>query len=160
MARKILKPGHIKLLTPLAEQIVPTRGPQVKRLVAKVVLHIDRSLSELPACLRRLFLLGLRLFDFAPRLFSPSHRPFHVLARQEQRAFIELIGKSSFFGVLRIWLFTARGLILLCYYSQPEAAAAIGYEPRQWARQKIQARRRALRVTESILQKEVDSIVE
>ncbi len=160
MARKILKPGHIKLLTPLAEYIVPARGPRVNRLMAKIVLHIDHSLSELPAYLRRLFLLGLRLFDLAPRLFSSSHRPFHVLKRGEQQVFIKLIESRLFFGILRVWLFTARGLILLCYYSQPEVAAAFGYEIKQWARQKIQGRRSALQLMESIVQEDEDVVIE
>lgn len=160
MARKTLKPGHLKLLSPLAEYIVPARGPHVKRLIAKIVLHIDHSLNELPEYLRRLFLLGLRLFDLAPWLFSSSHRPFHLLRREEQQLYIELIESRVFFGILRIWLFTARGLILLCYYSQPEVATAMGYEVKQWARQKIQGRRSALRLTESIIQKDADVIIE
>jgi hypothetical protein len=50
---------------------------------------------------------------------------------------------------VRDWLFTCRGLILLFYYSQPEVMAALRYDPRSWAREKVQARRQELHLTEA-----------
>jgi hypothetical protein len=52
---------------------------------------------------------------------------------------------------VRDWLFTCRGLILLFYYSQPEVMAALQYDPEAWAREKIQARREALNLTEPVV---------
>ena len=157
MARKFLKPFHIQLLLLLFAHVVPSRGPVVKRVGAKIILHLDHSLCEFPTLLRWLFLFGLRLFDWAPVIFSSAHRPFRILPHIEQANFLQRLQShrstaltGRWLALLRDWLFTARGLILLCYYSQPEVMAALRYMPERWARQKIRARRRALRLVEQI----------
>lgn len=149
MARKFLRPTHIQVLLGLSAHLLPSRGPAVKRLPAKIILHMEYSLRELPALLRRLFLLGLAVFDCTPLVLSPAHRCFRNLPEQAQERFLHTVQTHRLLAPLQSWLFAARGLILLCYYSQPEVMAVLEYTPEHWARQKVRARRRALRLLES-----------
>lgn len=149
MSRKFLKRRHIHTLLALSAHIVPPCGPAVNRLAPKILLHIDHSLRGLPGFLRRLFVLGLTLFDYGPVIFSSQHRSFRKLPYVQQRDFLHRLQSQRLLAVLRGWLFAVRGLILLCYYSQPGVMTALGYSPERWARQKIHARRRALKILES-----------
>jgi hypothetical protein len=145
MSRKHLSSLHADVLVVLSAHVVPSQGPPVKKLSAKILLHLNRSLHELPAILRRLFLLGTRLFDWTPVLLSSAHRTFRKLTHAEQTRFLQFLQGRRSLAILQEWLFAARGLILLCYYSQPEVMAALRYGPEKWARQRIRARQHALR---------------
>jgi hypothetical protein len=149
MHRKILSTLQEKLLAQLAPHIIPANGPEVPHFQSKIVQRLDRFLFELPSLLRSLFLWGLRLFDFAAIVFAKPHRPFSHLPESSRPSYIRRMSRS-WFRPVRDWLFTCRGLILLFYFSQPEVMAALHYDPKIWAREKVQARRQELHLTEMI----------
>ena len=91
----------------------------------------------------------MRVFDFAAVVFAKPHRRFSRLSDENRLNYIRRMSRS-WFRPVRDWLFTCRGLILLFYYSQPEVMAALHYNPQTWAREKIQARREDLHLTETV----------
>jgi hypothetical protein len=147
MPHKALSKFQERLLYQLSPLIIPTDGPQVPNFQAKVTQRVDRFFFELPPVLRILFSLGMRLFDAAAIVFAHPHRCFQRLSESSRLAYIRRMSRS-WFRPVRDWLFTCRGLILLFYYCQPEVMAALHYDPRTWAREKIQARRETLHLTE------------
>jgi hypothetical protein len=149
MHRKILSTLQEKLLAQLTPHIVPANGPEVPHFQSKIVQRLDRFLFELPSLLRSLFLWGLRMFDLAAVFFAQPRRRFSRLSDKSRFDYIQRMSRSWFHPV-RDWLFTCRGLILLFYYSQPEVIAALHYDPQTWARERVQARRQELHLTETI----------
>jgi hypothetical protein len=149
MQRKSLSNFQARLVQQLAPLIVPTDGPEVPHFQANVVQRLDRFLYELPPLLRKLFALGMRLFDFAAIFFARPRRCFTRLSDSSRLGYVRRMSRS-WFRPVRDWLFTCRGLILLFYYSQPEVMAALHYDPATWAREKVQARRQALQLTEAV----------
>lgn len=147
MQRKSLSNFQAQLLEKLSPLVIPTNGPLVPRFQANLIQRMDRFVFELPPVLRLLFNFGMRLFDFAAVFFTASHRCFISLSEPRGLRYIERMSRS-WLRPVRDWLFTCRGLILLFYYSQPEVMAALQYDPQAWAREKIQARREALNLTE------------
>src|SRR5574341_1176502 len=148
MRRKILSKLQEKLLAQLAPHIIPADGPPVPHFQVKIAQRLDRFLYELPALLRSFFLWGMRMFDFAAIVFAKPHRRFSRLPDEGRLNYIRRMSRS-WFRPVRDWLFTCRGLILLFYYRQPEVMAALHYNPAVWAREKVQARRQALHLTEA-----------
>lgn len=149
MRRKILSTRQESLLAELAPHIIPADGPKVPHFQAKIVQRLDRFLFELPSLLRALFLWGMQMFDFAAIFFARPRRRFRRLPQPSRFDYISRMSRSRFRPV-RDWLFTCRGLILLFYYSQPEVMAALQFDPQAWAREKVQARRQALHLAETI----------
>jgi hypothetical protein len=148
MRRKILSTLQEKLLAQLAPHIVPADGPEVSHFQAKIVQRLDRFLFELPSLLRSLFLWGMRIFDLTAIFFAKPHRRFSRLPEASRLLYIGRMS-HTWLRPVRDWLFTCRGLILLFYYSQPEVMAALHYDPRSWAREKVQARRQELHLAEA-----------
>ncbi len=149
MRRKILSTRQESLLAELTPHIIPADGPVVPHFQAKIVQRLDRFLFELPSLLRSLFLWGMRMFDFAAIFFATPRRRFRRLPHPSRFDYISRMSRS-WFRPVRDWLFGCRGLILLFYYSQPEVMAALQFDPEVWAREKVQARRQALNLTETI----------
>jgi len=149
MRRKILSTWQERLLAELTPHLIPTAGPEVPHLQAKIAQRLDDFLLELPSLLRSLFLLGMRMFDFAAIFFARPRRRFCRLPHTGRFNYINRMSRSRVRPV-RDWLFTCRGLILLFYYSQPEVMAALHFDPEAWAREKVQARRQALHLAEAI----------
>ena len=147
MQRKFLSTFQTQLLEKLSPLVIPENGTPVPRFQANLIQRMDRFLFELPPVLRLLFNFGMRLFDFAAVFFTASHRCFIRLSEPRRLHYIHRMSRS-WLRPVRDWLFTCRGLILLFYYSQPEVMAALHYDPQAWAREKIQARREALNLTE------------
>lgn len=149
MRRKILSTLQEKLLAQIAPHIIPADGPPVPHFQAKIVQRLDRFLFELPSLLRALFLWGMRIFDLTAIFFAKPHRRFSRLPEASRFLYIRRMS-HTWLRPVRDWLFTCRGLILLFYYSQPEVMAALHFDPRNWAREKVQARRQALNLTETV----------
>jgi hypothetical protein len=158
MRRKILSTLQEKLLAQITPHIIPANGPEVPHFESKIVQRLDRFLFELPSLLRSLFLWGMRMFDLAAVVFAKPHRPFCRLPESSRLSYIRRMSRSWFHPV-RDWLFTCRGLILLFYYSQPEVLAALQHDPQTWAREKVQARRQELHLTEAIDEAQMVSTV-
>jgi hypothetical protein len=149
MRRKILTIRQEKFFAQLAPHIIPADGPSVPHFQAKAVQRLDRFLFELPSLLRALFLWGMRIFDFTAIFFAKPHRRFSRLPEASRLLYIRRMS-YTWLRPVRNWLFTCRGLILLFYFSQPEVMAALHYDPKAWARERVQARRQALQLTEPV----------
>ncbi|MDZ7343798.1 MAG: hypothetical protein ONA90_04725 [candidate division KSB1 bacterium] len=149
MQRKSLSNFQTQLLEKLSPLIIPPNGPAVPRFQASLIQRMDRFVFELPPVLRLLFNFGMWLFDFAAVFFAAPHRCFIRLSEPHRFRYLQRMSRS-WLRPVRDWLFTCRGLILLFYYSQPEVMAALHYDPETWAREKIQARRQALDLTEPL----------
>lgn len=149
MRRKILSTRQESLLAVLAPHLIPADGPEVPHFQAKIAQRLDRFLFELPSLLRALFLGGMRMFDLAAIIFARPRRRFCRLPQTSRFDYVSRMSRS-WFRPVRDWLFTCRGLILLFYYSQPEVMAALHFDPQAWAREKVQARRQALHLVETI----------
>jgi hypothetical protein len=148
MSRTSLSKFQERLLQQLAPLIIPADGPPVQNFQKKVTQRLDRFFFELPPVLRILFSSGMRLFNVAAIFFARPRRCFTRLSEAHRLDYVRRMSRS-WFRPVRDWLFTCRGLILLFYYSQPEVMAALHFDPRALAREKIQARREALSVAET-----------
>ena len=147
MRRKVLTDKEARLILRLAPLVIPTNGPKVHHVSAKMVQRVDRFLFELPALLRFLFRAGMWIFDFFAILFVAPHRRFRELKPPRQELYLRRLSRT-WFRPLYEWWQLCRGLILMFYYSQPEVAAVLNYHPEEWARKKILQRRRELNLIE------------
>jgi choline dehydrogenase-like flavoprotein len=94
-----------------------------------LLAELDATLGALPPSARRLVPLLLVLFDQGARLYPRAHgRRFARLGDAAAEAYLRaLLGsrRRALAGAVQ----RVKGLLVLCYYEQPEVKAALRYQP-------------------------------
>lgn len=99
--------------------------------------------GEMPLINRWLILLLLYTFDRATFLLGFGMLRFCHLRPEAQRRYADVWLKSP--RIVMVEMFKAlRGLIMVCYFSNPEVWLYIGYDPRRHVDERIKLRREIL----------------
>lgn len=136
-----------RLIEKTALHVLPERPKDPQIFMRKLLYHIDRFLMQLGPALRFLFHVGAFGFSALAGIYARYPASFSNLSSAQQKRWVDRVARTRFLPLYR-WFNVLRGLILLVYYSQEETHIAMGYYPREWAKEKIMQRRRRLKLSE------------
>ncbi len=100
-------------------------------------------LREFPALLRRLFALGLYIFDRFGFFFVCSLKRFSHMKSETQEKYITKCVHSRLASI-RDFYTGLRGLVMICYFSHPDVSKYIGYDPKGHVEERKQLRKKLL----------------
>jgi hypothetical protein len=126
--RSILSRRTRRILERLAGVVCPPDLAE-RGLTRRVVADVELHLACLTPLARRTVGPALRLFDHAARI-RPESRGRRFLRLDDARAdaYVRavLYGRT---GPLATAVRLVKGLVVMCYYEQPEVKADLGYDP-------------------------------
>ena len=116
------------ILLAIAEVTMPRSDEFYLAVEDKLVDFVEDATFHLTPLLRRLFPLGLYLFEYLAILSSFSFKPFTQLSiRLKKSYFNSWVHSRLYFK--RELIKGIKGLVLFGYYSQPEVWDHLGYDP-------------------------------
>jgi hypothetical protein len=119
------------IFRPIAEAVIPEAMRLSDEEWAEVQTIIDHALAQRPTRTRRQVRLFLGILDILAWL--RRGRRLHRMPLHARTRFLRSIENSPIL-LIRRGFWGVRTLVLMGYYSRPEAAAEIGYraDPRGW----------------------------
>jgi hypothetical protein len=135
-----LSKGALRTLRALVVTLTP-ETPAVPHRVERVCAFATDYLSYLPELLRRLFPLGLWLFEWGPLFFSMRRR-FSCLGTEERLRYV-VSWQRSRFALKRQLVRGLRTLVLMGYYDLPEVQHFLAFEPASFVDSRVRDRREA-----------------
>lgn len=139
--RKV-SPRTERVLLALADAIIPT-SPRTATTLTDVTRHALVCLQYMPESSARLFLVGMRLLNWAPLWRLRGLRPLTKLSREQAHHHLVAVTRSRWLPV-RLSMYGPLGLFMSTYFDQDYAHRAIDYDPVPFVESRIELRRRWL----------------
>lgn len=133
-----LSRGARRTLAALTLTVCPP-APVVPDLTGRVAAFAVSYLPYLPPLTRRLFPVGLWLFEWSTILFGFALRPFSRLGA-EARARYFASWQRSRFPLKRQLAKGMKAVVLFAYFDLPEVKSHLGYEPNAFVEALVSAR--------------------
>lgn len=137
--RRVSARMHSVLLV-LADAIIPTK-PRTDTTLEEVTRHALVCLQYMPQSSARLFLVGMRLLNWAPVWRFRGLRPLTQLSREQARRHLVAVTQSRWLPI-RLSMYGPLGLFMSTYFDQDCAHRAIDYDPVPFVQSRIELRRK------------------
>ena len=135
-----VSPRTRRVLLALADAIMPT-SPRSETTLEDVTRHALVSLQYMPRSSALLFLVGMRLLNWAPLWRLRGLRPLTRMSRGQARRHLVAVTQSRWLPV-RLSMYGPLGLFMSNYFDQDYAHRAIGYDPVPFVEERIELRRK------------------
>jgi hypothetical protein len=121
-----LSRGSRRTMATLAEVVMPKGAGAPEVPIANVLALVESFCREMPRLLRVLFPIGLFLLEWGALVLGPSLVPFSWMSpERRQRYVMSWVHSGS--HIRRDLIKGVKGLVLICYYSDPRVGAFLGY---------------------------------
>ncbi len=121
-------PKTRNILLAIAEIAMPRSDEFYLAVEDKLVDFVEDATYHLTPLLRRLFPLGVYLFEYLAILSSFSFKPFTRLSINRKKLYLDSWVHSRLY-FKRELIKGIKGLVLFGYYSQPEVWDHLEYDP-------------------------------
>jgi hypothetical protein len=129
-----------RVLLRLADAIVPP-SPRTNTTLEQVMEHALVSLRYMPRSTAMLFLLGMRLLNWAPVWRLSGLRPLTALPADEARRQLAGVTRSRWLPV-RLLMYGPIGLFMSSYFDQDCVHHQLGYAPIPFVTERVELRRK------------------
>ncbi len=121
-----LSSGSRRTMRALASVVMPHEDGAPRVSTDAVIELVEGFARQMPRLLRVLFPIGLWLLEWGALVLGPSLVPFSSmsLARRERYVMSWVRSRSH---IRRDLIKGVKGLVLICYYSDPQVTKLLGY---------------------------------
>jgi len=152
-APRKVSPRTQRVLLALADAIIPA-SPRTETTLEDVTRHALVCLQYMPQSSARLFLVGMRLLNWAPLWRLRGLRPLTRLSRDKARRHLIAVTQSRWLPV-RLSMYGPLGLFMSTYFDQDYAHRAIDYDPVPFIEARIELRRKWVEGVEPEAEEEI-----